>query len=52
MATLAAPPSQLPQFVNELYADFAQPEVAERAKAALGKVRSELGKEYDLLIAG
>ena len=52
MATLAAPPSQLPQFVNELYADFSQPEVAERAKAALAKVRSEFGKEYDLLIAG
>src|SRR4051794_3578019 len=52
MATLAAPPSQLPQFVNELYADFSQPEVSERAKAALGKVRLELGKEYDLLIAG
>src|SRR5947209_9566398 len=52
MATLVAPTSQLPQFVNELYADFSQPEVAERAKAALAKVRSELGKEYDLLIAG
>src|SRR3954464_878646 len=52
MATLVAPTSQLPQFVNELYADFSRPEVAERAKAALAKVRSELGKEYDLLIAG
>lgn len=52
MATLAAPPSQLPQFVNELYADFSQPEVAERAKQALAKIRSEFGKEYDLLLAG
>ena len=52
MATLTAPPSQLSQFVNEQYADFSQPEIAERATAALAKVRSEFGKEYDLLIAG
>src|SRR5436309_8071624 len=52
MATLTAPPSQLSQFVNEPYADFSQPEIAERARAALAKVRSQFGKEYDLLIAG
>lgn len=42
----------LPPFRNESYADFGKPEVAARMRAALEKVRSEFGREYDLLIAG
>ncbi len=44
--------SAVAPFVNEPYADFNQPQVAEAARAALAKVRGELGKQYDLLIAG
>ncbi len=43
---------QLPAFVNEPYADFSQPENREKMSAALASVRAQLGKEYDLLIAG
>src|SRR3954447_2476062 len=39
-------------FVNEAYTDFNLPENAAAMQAALAKVRSELGREYDLLIAG
>jgi 1-pyrroline-5-carboxylate dehydrogenase len=39
-------------FVNEAYTDFSQRESASAMRAALAKVRSELGREYDLLIAG
>jgi 1-pyrroline-5-carboxylate dehydrogenase len=39
-------------FVNELSADFSQPANAEAMRAALDKIRGELGKEYDLWIAG
>src|SRR6202034_1967747 len=51
-AALANPPTQLAPFANEPYADFNQPEKAALMRAALAKVRSEFGKEYDLLIAG
>jgi 1-pyrroline-5-carboxylate dehydrogenase len=42
----------LPPFVNEPYADFNKPENAAAARAAWQKIRADLGKEYDLLIAG
>lgn len=43
---------QLPAFKNEPYADFSQPGNRANMLAALAKVRSELGKEYQLVIAG
>ena len=43
---------QITPFVNEPYADFAQPKHAEGMRNALAKVRAEFGREYDLLIAG
>jgi 1-pyrroline-5-carboxylate dehydrogenase len=43
---------QITPFVNEPYADFTQPQHAEGMRTALAKVRSEFGREYDLLIAG
>ena len=39
-------------FVNEPYLDFTKPENSTAARAAWEKVRADLGKEYDLLIAG
>ena len=39
-------------FVNEPYLDFTQPENAAAARHAWEKVRADIGKEYDLLIAG
>jgi 1-pyrroline-5-carboxylate dehydrogenase len=39
-------------FVNEVYADFSLPEVWAKAEAALALVRSRLGRDYDLWIAG
>jgi 1-pyrroline-5-carboxylate dehydrogenase len=42
----------LVQFVNEPYADFSQPEVWTKAEVALSSVRSQLGREYPLWLAG
>ena len=42
----------LQPFVNEPYADFGKPENAAAARGAWQKIRADLGKEYDLLIAG
>ena len=39
-------------FKNEPFADFKNPETARAMEAALAKVRSELGREYDLVIGG
>ena len=39
-------------YVNESYADFAQPEVWSAAQAAWTRVRSHFGHTYDLWIAG
>ena len=39
-------------FANEVYADFSAPEVWAKAQAALASVRSQLGRDYDLWIAG
>lgn len=57
MATLEAPvrPStRLHQgpFVNEPMVDFTREENARKMRAALEKVRGQLGREYDLIIGG
>ena len=40
------------EFVNEPFVNFAAPENARAIQAALDKVGSELGREYDLVIGG
>jgi 1-pyrroline-5-carboxylate dehydrogenase len=52
MSALATPPTQLAPFTNEPYTDFTKPDKAAAMRAALAKVRSQFGKEYELLIAG
>jgi len=52
MTTTASPAVSLPEFRNEPYTDFSKPENRRRMEEALAKVRSEFGREYDLLIAG
>jgi 1-pyrroline-5-carboxylate dehydrogenase len=42
----------LPEFRNEPYTDFSKPENRARMEEALTKVRSELGREYQLVMAG
>jgi len=42
----------LPPFRNEPYTDFAKPENAAKMRAALGRVRAQLGRGYSLIIAG
>jgi 1-pyrroline-5-carboxylate dehydrogenase len=42
----------LPPFQNEPYADFSQPANRRAMEAALAQVRSQLGREYRLHIAG
>ncbi len=45
--------AQIPdQFKNEPSVDFSNPENARRMRAAIEKVRNELGREYDLVIGG
>jgi 1-pyrroline-5-carboxylate dehydrogenase len=45
--------AQIPTtFKNEPSVDFSNPENARRMKAAIEKVRNELGREYDLVIGG
>ena len=56
MATVEAPPQISTQhttsFQNEPMVDFSRPENAQKMKAALEKVRAELGREYELVIGG
>src|SRR5579875_627712 len=52
MPAVATPSSQLSPFQNEPYTDFSQPKHRQAMRTALARVRSEFGKEYDLLIAG
>ena len=56
MATVEAPPQISTQhttsFKNEPMVDFSRPENAQKMKAALEKVRAELGREYELVIGG
>ncbi len=42
----------LAPFANEPYADYSRPENREPMLAALASIRAELGREYDLLLAG
>ncbi|HYO81563.1 MAG TPA: L-glutamate gamma-semialdehyde dehydrogenase [Bryobacteraceae bacterium] len=42
----------LPEFRNEAYADFHDPQTQEIQRAALERVKGELGREYPLLIGG
>src|SRR5277367_4306723 len=57
MATVEAPVQ--PQirlhegpFVNEPFIDFSNEENARKMRAAIEKVRAQLGREYDLIIGG
>ncbi len=43
---------RLDEFKNEPFTDFSKPENAEAMKAAIEKVRGELGREYPCLING
>ena len=57
MATVEAPPRLQVRlhkgpFVNEPYVDFSKEENARKMRAAIEKVRGELGREYDLVIGG
>jgi len=56
MATLEAPPLPLRlhsgPFVNEPMIDFSKEENAKKMRAAIEKVRAELGREYDMVIGG
>jgi 1-pyrroline-5-carboxylate dehydrogenase len=45
-------PMWLSAFANETYTDFSTPENRAAAQRALEQVRSQLGREYDLWIAG
>ncbi|MGH9807102.1 MAG: L-glutamate gamma-semialdehyde dehydrogenase, partial [Terriglobia bacterium] len=57
MATVEAPTRPQTRlhegpFVNEPLTDFTREETARRMRAALEKVRGQLGREYDLIIGG
>ena len=50
--TIAEPVRRVEAFRNEPVADFSQPANRQAMERALQEVRSQLGREYDLLIAG
>jgi len=57
MATMEAPPRvqvrlREGKFKNEPFVDFTREENVRRMRAAIEKVRSQLGREYDLIIGG
>ena len=56
MATLEAPPLPLRihhgPFTNEPMIDFSKDESVAKMRAALARVRAELGREYDMVIGG
>ncbi len=57
MATVEAPTRPQARlhegpFVNEPLTDFSKPENARQMRAAIEKVRGQLGREYDLIIGG
>jgi len=57
MATVEAPTRPQTRlhespFVNEPLTDFTRPENARQMRAAIEKVRGQLGREYDLIIGG
>jgi 1-pyrroline-5-carboxylate dehydrogenase len=43
---------QVPEFTNEPFLDFSQPDVRRKMEDALKKVHSEFGQEYPMWIAG
>ncbi len=43
---------KVPAFRNEPYTDFSIPANRRRMEEALAKVRGQLGREYDIVIAG
>ncbi|MDP9053884.1 MAG: L-glutamate gamma-semialdehyde dehydrogenase [Acidobacteriota bacterium] len=45
-------PLTLPAFRNEPYTDFTVPANRQRMEAAMERVRSRLGREYDLIVGG
>jgi 1-pyrroline-5-carboxylate dehydrogenase len=51
-STTAEAAKTLRAFSNEPVADFSKPANREAMERALGEVRAQLGREYDLLIAG
>jgi len=51
-STIAEPVKTIPAFSNEAVADFSKPANREAIEKALREVRGELGREYELLIAG
>jgi 1-pyrroline-5-carboxylate dehydrogenase len=53
MSTIVASPTlALSEFKNEVAADFTRPDHQAAMRQALSEVRAQLGREYDLLIAG
>ena len=57
MATVEAPPRLQVRlhegpFVNEPMVDFGKEENSRKMRAAIEKVRGQLGREYDLIIGG
>jgi 1-pyrroline-5-carboxylate dehydrogenase len=46
------PVLNIPPFQNEAYTDFSRPENRVKMESALAAVKAQLGREYDLLIAG
>ena len=55
MATYAESPAStkvLGPFKNEPFLDFTKSDTVRQMRAAIEKVRSELGREYDLVIGG
>src|SRR5580693_6113962 len=58
MATLELPvraprtPSHQGPFINEPFFDFTKEDNARKMRAAIEKVRGQLGREYDLIIGG
>jgi 1-pyrroline-5-carboxylate dehydrogenase len=52
VAHTSEPGINLPEFRNEPYADFSVPANRTRMETALAKVRAQLGREWDIVIAG
>ena len=52
LAEIVTQADMLPPFQNEQVADFSKPENREGMERALAAVRTQLGREYDILIAG
>src|SRR3989338_2606898 len=44
--------ASIPEFKNEPFTDFSKPENRQAMQEAIEKVRSQLGREYDIVIGG